>query len=77
MGAVAAIDEIVIAQQTQRADGDRFLANAQMEQADDLALGVERRDFFFERADEPHAAQQIDQILGVFLLNSHESKRAA
>jgi hypothetical protein len=48
---------IVVAQLAQGTDGDRFLANAQMEQTDDLALGVEQGQFFLKGADEPHAAQ--------------------
>ncbi len=62
VGAMAAVNEVVCAQQTANADGDGFLADAQMQQADDLPLGVERGGFFFERADEPHAAQEVDEV---------------
>jgi len=55
--------EIVLAQQTADADRDRFLADAQVKQADDLPFGVKRRDFFLKSANQPHAPQKIDEIL--------------
>lgn len=63
MRAVPAEYEIVLAQQTADADRDRFLANSQVKQADDLPFGVKRRDFFFKSANQPHPAQEIDKIL--------------
>jgi hypothetical protein len=30
-----------------------------MEQADDLTLGIKRRNFFFERTDQPHTPQKL------------------
>src|SRR5262245_18791548 len=73
---MAAVDVIVGAQQAARTDGNGFLANAQMEQADDLPFRVKRRDFFFEGPDQPHAAQKVDNLFVIFFFTRHRKKRA-
>jgi len=69
MGTMTAIDQVVVAEQAARADGNRFLTDAEMKQADNLPRSVKRRRLFLEGADQPHAAQQIDDFRGGF--NSH------
>jgi hypothetical protein len=44
-----------------------------MEQADNLPFRVKRRRFFLEGADEPHPAQEVDEVRRVFL--NHEAMR--
>ena len=62
MGAMTAEYEIILSQQTTDTDGNRFLANTQVKQADNLPFSVKRGNFFLKSANQPHPPQEIDKI---------------
>jgi hypothetical protein len=47
------------------------LADTQVEQTHDLTHGVERGDFFFKRANEPHRTEERDELSWVLSLSCH------
>src|SRR3990170_5160578 len=52
-------------------DSGSLLADAEMDQALNLTGGVERGNFFFKRADEPHPAQEFRQLCLIVFLCRH------
>ncbi len=56
-------DRVASVQGTHRADGDRFLADVEMEKAADLLLLVELAGFLLQAADSDHLPEEIEQML--------------
>ena len=71
VGAMAAENIVVGPQQAASSHSDSLLADTQVEQTHDLTHGVERGDFFFERANEPHRAEERDELSWVLSLSCH------
>ena len=53
---------VVGAQRLTAADGNRFLTDVQVQEAADLALGVQLSGFFLESPNQHHLVVEIEQI---------------
>jgi hypothetical protein len=76
MLAVGGDDGIFRLQRLHRANGDRFLADVEMNEAADLARGVKFDAFFFEAANAQHLFEQMHSVLaidgsGILFCSSH------
>jgi hypothetical protein len=69
--AMAAENIVVGPQQAASSHSDSLLADTQVEQTHDLTHGVKRGDFFFKRANEPHRAEEKDELSWVLSLSCH------
>ena len=61
MLAVGRDDRVVGLQRLHRADGDRLLADVEMQEAADLGGAVQLGAFLFEAADAHHLAQELER----------------
>src|SRR3972149_4642302 len=71
VGTMAAENIVIEFELRASTDSGGLLADSQMKQALNLAGGVERGNFFFEGADKPHPAQEINQLRRIVFLCRH------